>query len=135
MALHGVVEGPYRRFAAAVCKYGDCDLKVSWALGDREGRQDMERMMTTPFLAPDAIRAGSPVHRLESVTVPLLIGHGERDDRVVPPQSEELVGELRRLGKTFEYVTYPSEGHGFLRRAPFLDFYGRLDVFLDWHIG
>jgi dipeptidyl aminopeptidase/acylaminoacyl peptidase len=130
-----VVDDPYHRFAAAVCKYGDCDLKVSWALGDREGRQDMERMMTTPFLAPDAIRAGSPVHRLENITVPILIGHGERDDRVVPQQSEELVGELRRLGKTFEYVTYPSEGHGFLRRAPFLDFYRRLDVFLDWYIG
>ena len=38
-------------------------------------------------------------------------------------------------GKTFEYVTYPSEGHGFLRRAPFLDFYRRLDTFLDWYIG
>lgn len=135
MALHGVVDDPYHRFAAAVCKYGDCDLKVSWALGDREGRQDMERMMTTPFLAPEAIRAGSPVHRLENITVPLLIGHGERDDRVVPQQSEELVGELRRLGKTFEYVTYPSEAHGFLRRAPFLDFYRRLDVFLDWYLG
>jgi dipeptidyl aminopeptidase/acylaminoacyl peptidase len=135
MALHGVVDDPYHRFAAAVCKYGDCDLKVSWALGDREGRQDMERMMSTPFLARDAIRAGSPVHRLENITVPLLIGHGERDDRVVPQQSEELVGELRRLGKTFEYVTYPSEAHGFLRRAPFLDFYRRLDVFLDWYIG
>jgi dipeptidyl aminopeptidase/acylaminoacyl peptidase len=135
MALHSVVDDPYHRFAAAVCKYGDCDLKVSWALGDREGRQDMERMMSTPFLAPAAIRAGSPVHRLENVTVPILIGHGERDDRVVPQQSEELVGELRRLGKTFEYVTYPSEGHGFLRRAPFLDFSRRLDVFLDWYVG
>ena len=34
-----------------------------------------------------------------------------------PEQSEELVAELRRLGKTFEYVTYPTEGHGFLRPA------------------
>jgi dipeptidyl aminopeptidase/acylaminoacyl peptidase len=135
MALHAAVDDPEHRFAAAVCKYGDCDLKTSWAMGDREGRQDMERMMSTPFLAPDAIRAGSPVHRLENITIPLLIGHGERDDRVVPEQSVELVTELRRLGKTFEYVTYPSEGHGFLRRAPFLDFYRRLDRFLDWYIG
>lgn len=135
MALHAAVDDPDHRFAAAVCKYGDCDLKVSWALGDRDGRQDMERMMSTPFLAPAEIKAGSPVHRLENITVPLLIGHGELDDRVVPQQSEELVAELRRLGKTFEYVTYPSEGHGFLRRAPFVDFYSRLDVFLDWYIG
>jgi dipeptidyl aminopeptidase/acylaminoacyl peptidase len=54
---------------------------------------------------------------------------------VHPGQSEELVAELRRFGKTFEYVTYPSESHGFLRRSPFLDFFRRLDRFLDWYIG
>jgi dipeptidyl aminopeptidase/acylaminoacyl peptidase len=135
MALHSVVDDPEHRFKAAVCKYGDCDLKVSWAMGDREGRQDMERMMSTPFLAPAEIKAGSPVHRIDNITVPLLIAHGELDDRVHPGQSEELVAELRRFGKTFEYLTYPSEGHGFLRRAPFLDFYRRLDRFLDWYIG
>ncbi len=135
MALHSVVDDPEHRFKAAVCKYGDCDLKVSWAMGDREGRQDMERMMSTPFLAPDAITAGSPVHRIDNITVPLLVAHGELDDRVHPKQSEELVTELRRAGKTFEYVTYPSEGHGFLRRAPFLDFHRRLDRFLDWYLG
>ena len=135
MALHSVVDDPVHRFKAAVCKYGDCDLKVSWAMGDREGRQDMERMMSTPFLAPVEIKAGSPVHRIDNITVPLLIAHGELDDRVHPGQSEELVAELRRFGKTFEYLTYPSEGHGFLRRAPFLDFYRRLDRFLDWYIG
>ena len=135
MALHSVVDDVQHRFKAAVCKYGDCDLKVSWAMGDREGRQDMERMMSTPFLAPTEIRAGSPVHRIDNITVPLLVAHGELDDRVHPGQSEELVAELRRYGKTFEYLTYPSEGHGFLRRAPFVDFYRRLDRFLDWYIG
>ena len=53
--VHGAAaaaDDPEHRFAAAVCKYGDCDLKTSWAMGDREGRQDMERMMSTPFLAP-----------------------------------------------------------------------------------
>ncbi len=135
MALAAATDDPLHRFAAAVCKYGDCDLKTSWAMGDRDGRQDMERMMSTPFLAPAEIRAGSPVHRLSGINIPLLIGHGELDDRVVPEQSVELVTELRKLGTTFEYVTYPSESHGFLRRAPFLDFYHRLDRFLDWYIG
>ena len=48
----------------------------------------------------------------------MLIAHGERDERVSPRQSEELVAELRRSGKTFEYVTYPTEAHGFLRAGP-----------------
>ena len=43
--------------------------------------------------------------------------------------------ELRRLGgRTFEYVTYPTEGHGFLRAEPQVDFHRRLERFLDWHL-
>jgi dipeptidyl aminopeptidase/acylaminoacyl peptidase len=44
------------------------------------------------------------------------------------------VTELRRLGKTFEYVTYPTEAHGLLRAGPQLDYYRRLERFLDWYL-
>jgi dipeptidyl aminopeptidase/acylaminoacyl peptidase len=135
MALLSVTDDPELRFRCAVAKYGDCDILTSWAQGDREGVQDMGRMMAHPSVIPDAYRAGSPVHRLENVQVPLLIAHGELDARVSPRQSEQLVRELRRLGgKTFEYVTYPTEAHGFLRAGPQLHFYRRLERFLDWYL-
>jgi dipeptidyl aminopeptidase/acylaminoacyl peptidase len=117
-----------------VPKYGDCDITTSWAQGDRHGVQDLERMMGPPSAARDAYIAGSAYHRLENVEVPLLIAHGERDERVSPKQSEQLVERLRELGKTFEYVTYPTEAHGLLRAGPQLDYYRRLDRFLDWHL-
>ena len=69
-------------------------------------------MMGHPSTDRAAYRAGSPYHRLESIAAPLLIVHGERDERVSPKQSEQLVARLRALGKTFEYVTYPTEAHG-----------------------
>lgn len=134
LALLSATDDPQHRFAAAVCKYGDCDILTSWARGDRDGRQDLERMMGHPTRAREAYRAGSPVHRLAGVEVPLLIAHGERDDRVHPAQSEELVAELRRLGKTFEYVTYPTESHGFLRSGPQIHFNKRLERFFDWYL-
>jgi dipeptidyl aminopeptidase/acylaminoacyl peptidase len=134
MALLSVTDDPERRFRCAITKYGDCDIVTSWAQGDRDGVQDLERMMGTPATARDAYRAGSPYHRLQSIEVPLLIAHGERDERVSPKQSEQLVAQLRRLGKTFEYVTYPTEAHGFLRAGPQLDFYRRMERFLDWHL-
>ena len=134
MALLSVTDDPDYRFRCAVLKYGDCDITTSWAQGDREGVQDLERMMGPPSAARAAYRAGSPYHRLESIEVPLLIAHGERDERVSPKQSEQLVAELRRLGKTFEYVTYPTEAHGLLRAGPQLDFYRRLDRFLNWNL-
>ena len=91
-------------------------------------------MLGSPSENREAWLRGSPVHRLDRLAVPLLIAHGELDARVHPKQSEELVAELRRLGKTFEYVTYPTEAHGFLRAGPQLDFYRRLERFLDWYL-
>ena len=134
LALLAVTDDPERRYRCAVAKYGDCDIQTSWAQGDREGVQDLERMMGPPAANRAAYRAGSPVHRLDQIDVPLLIAHGERDERVSPRQSEELVAALRRLGKTFEYVTYPTEAHGFLRAGPQLHFYRRLERFLDWYL-
>jgi dipeptidyl aminopeptidase/acylaminoacyl peptidase len=134
MALLSVTDDPEHRFRCAITKYGDCDIVTSWAQGDREGVQDLERMMGPPSAAREAYRAGSPYHRLQNIEVPLLIAHGERDARVSPKQSEQLVAQLRRLGKTFEYVTYPTEAHGFLRAGPQLDFYRRMERFLDWHL-
>jgi dipeptidyl aminopeptidase/acylaminoacyl peptidase len=134
MALLSVTDDPEHRFRCAVLKYGDCDIETSWAQGDREGVQDLERMMGPPWAARAAYRAGSPYHRLENVEVPLLIAHGERDERVSPKQSEQLVARLRKLGKTFEYVTYPTEAHGLLRAGPKLDFQRRLERFLNWNL-
>ncbi len=135
MALLSVVDDPERRFRCAATKYGDCDILTSWAQGDRLGVQDLERMMGHPSTDRAGYRAGSPFHRLQNLGVPLLIAHGEQDERVHPRQSEQLVAELRRLGgRTFEYVTYPTEGHGFLHAGPQLDYYRRLERFLDWHL-
>ena len=96
MALLSVTDDPEHRYRCAVAKYGDCDIVTSWAQGDRLGVQDLERMMGPPSAAREAYRLGSPVHRLANIEVPLLIAHGERDERVSPRQSEELVAALRR---------------------------------------
>ena len=134
MALHSVVDDPDNRFVCAVAKYGDCDILTSWAQGDLVGRLDLERMMGHPRGARGEYTAGSPIHRIEHLEVPILIVHGELDERVSPNQSKELVDALRREGKQFEYVTYPTEGHGLLRTEPFLHFHGRLERFLDWYL-
>jgi dipeptidyl aminopeptidase/acylaminoacyl peptidase len=134
MALLSVTDDPKYRYRCAVAKYGDCDIVTSWAQGDRDGVQDLERMMGPPPAAREEYRAGSAYGRLSNVEVPILVAHGERDERVSPKQSEQLVDELRRLGKVYEFVTYPTEAHGLLRAGPALHFYQRLERFLDWHL-
>ncbi len=134
LALTSTVDDPEHRYAAAVMKYGDCDILTSWAQGDIVGRLDLERMMRHPRHARAGYTAGSPIHRIEQLAVPVLVAHGELDERVKLAQAEELVAALRRLGKQFEYITYPTEGHGLLRPEPFVHFHERLARFLDWHL-
>ena len=135
LALCAAVEDAGERFRCAVCKYGEADLLVSWTQGDLSGvLWAGQNMMGHPSENRDAYLRGSPIHRLERLQAPLLVVTGELDARVHPKQSEQLVGELRRLGKTYEYVTYPTEAHGFLREGPFLDFHRRLERFLDWYL-
>jgi dipeptidyl aminopeptidase/acylaminoacyl peptidase len=135
LALCAVASDPVHRYAAAICKYGDCDILTSWSQGDRGGVIEQERMLGRPRAGNRRVyETGSPFHRLEHVAVPLLIAHGERDERVSPQQSAQLVGRLRELGKRYEYVTYPTEGHGLLRPGPFLHFWQRVERFLDWHL-
>jgi dipeptidyl aminopeptidase/acylaminoacyl peptidase len=133
MALTSLVH-PDNPFACGVAKYGDCDILTSWAQGDRPGGDDLERMMGHPSQNRSSYRVGSPIHDIERLDRPILIAHGEKDARVNLKQAEELVTALDRLDKTYEYVTYPDEGHGFLRRPSQIHFYQRLERFLDWYL-
>jgi dipeptidyl aminopeptidase/acylaminoacyl peptidase len=134
LALASLAHDPDHRYACGVAKYGDSEIATSWATGDRAGREYQEMMMKSPTLAPEAYRAGSPLWSASNIEKPILVVHGEQDERVPPAQSQQLVDELRRLEKRFEYVTYPTEAHGLLREGPFLHFHRRLERFLDWHL-
>jgi dipeptidyl aminopeptidase/acylaminoacyl peptidase len=125
---------PQHRFACGVAKYGDCDMFTSWAQCEYTGREDLYRMMGHPATNRQGYQAASPITHAADIQAPVLIVHGLQDPYVPPMQSEELVEALRREDKTYEYVTYPDEGHGILRRVNLLDFYARMERFLDWYL-
>lgn len=134
LALLALARDPLNRFRCGVAKFGDCDILSSWAQGDRSGREDLERQMGHPTGFRADYYAGSPVYDVANIRSPLLILHGDEDERVHPKQSEQLVEALTRAGKTFEYVVYADEGHGFLKKSNLLHFYATLERFLDWHL-
>ena len=124
---------PENPFVCGVAKYGDFNMMTSWEQTDRIGRDEFLRLYGHPDANPEAYRAGSPIHGVPDLKVPVLVAQGERDPRVHLKQAEELVDALKSHGKTYEYVTYPTEAHGLLRREPQLHFYHRMRRFLDWH--
>jgi dipeptidyl aminopeptidase/acylaminoacyl peptidase len=134
LAVLALARDTHYRYKCGVAKFGDCDILASWAQGDRAGREDLERQMGHPASNRAGYRAGSPVYDVANIRSPLLIMHGEQDRRVHPKQSEQLVEALKGEDKTFEYVVYEDEGHGFLRKDNLLHFYATLERFLDWYL-
>ena len=120
--VHGAARGrpttPSTASAARSCKYGDCDILTSWAQGDRERRPGPRADDGPPVAGARGLPRRLAVHRLDQVAVPLLIAHGERDERVSPKQSEELVAELRRLGQDVRVRHVPDRGARLPARRP-----------------
>jgi len=77
----------------------------------------------------------SPINHLERATKPILIAQGMRDVRVVAAESEQMVAALKQRGVPVTYVTFPDEGHGFVRPENRLAFYGVTEAFLAKHLG
>ncbi|QRF54945.1 prolyl oligopeptidase family serine peptidase [Variovorax paradoxus] len=53
----------------------------------------------------------SPVSRLDRIEAPLLVIHGANDVRVLRQDSDDVVAELRRLGRPVDFLSFPDEGH------------------------
>lgn len=57
----------------------------------------------------------SPITYVDSVDTPVLLIHGEDDDRVLIEQSEQYFTALKRAGKNVEFVRMPKTSHGIFR--------------------
>ncbi len=64
-----------------------------------------------PWLAAEEFNKRSPINYVQNMKTPLLILHSELDYRVPISQAEELFLQLKRLGRTVEFIRYPDEGH------------------------
>jgi dipeptidyl aminopeptidase/acylaminoacyl peptidase len=57
----------------------------------------------------------SPLHAAASITVPLLVVHGELDTNVPLGEATQIVQRLRSLGRPVEYLELAGEGHEYRR--------------------
>jgi dipeptidyl aminopeptidase/acylaminoacyl peptidase len=61
-------------------------------------------------------RAISPLFHANRIRRPMLVVQGANDPRVLQVESDELVAAARRNNVPVEYLLFPDEGHGFLRK-------------------
>lgn len=113
-------------FKAGVLQSGHYELKTHHETTTIE---EIRETITkeTGGLNEEAIRKRSPLYEIEKINFPVLILHGEKDERVSVNQAKMLAERFQVLNKPFEMVLLPEMGHFITketRRAyafPFLD--------------
>jgi dipeptidyl aminopeptidase/acylaminoacyl peptidase len=88
-----------------------------------------------PSTHPEAYLQSSPIHFAKDLEDPLLLLHGMVDSNVFAQDTIRLIEELIDLGKDFEAMLYPSQGHDFEDGRHWLDEYRRIERFLTRHLG
>ncbi|HEX9931261.1 MAG TPA: S9 family peptidase [Allosphingosinicella sp.] len=79
--------------------------------------------------------AQSPITRVDRIRVPLLIGQGQNDPRVVKAESDQIVAAMKQRNLPVTYVNFPDEGHGFVRPPNSMAFWAITEAFLQPCLG
>ncbi len=90
--------------------------------------------MGDPAVDAERHRAISPLFHAANIRRPMLVVQGANDPRVLQVESDELVAAMRANDVPVEYVLFPDEGHGFLRKQNRIDAQEAYLRFLDQHL-
>ncbi len=90
--------------------------------------------MGDPATDAERHRRISPLFHAANIRRPLLVVQGANDPRVLKVESDELVAAVRANNVPVEYVVFPDEGHGFLRKQNRIDASEAYLRFLNQHL-
>lgn len=99
------------------------------------GRKALYEEMGDPYSA-DSVRLKniSPLYNYQKINKPLIVFQGANDVRVLPIESDEIVAGVKKNGVPVEYVVFPDEGHGFVKKENQITTAKRTLEFLDKYL-
>lgn len=131
--------GHTQRFNAAVIGAPVVDLVSFYGTADIGHTFGPLQIGGTPDTNFEEYRKRSPLTYIKNATTPVLILHGEADDRVPISQGEQLFQALLEQGVEVEFVRYPEGSHASVTRTGYpahrLDYLTRLTDWFQHHFG
>jgi dipeptidyl aminopeptidase/acylaminoacyl peptidase len=97
-------------------------------------RKALYAEMGDPKTDGERLHRISPLFNADKIKVPLMVLQGANDPRVIKVESDEIVAAAQKNGVPVEYVIFPDEGHGFLKKANEIEGTGKILAFLDKHL-
>lgn len=91
--------------------------------------------MGDPFTV-DSVRLYniSPLFHAHQVKNPVMVLQGANDPRVLQIESDEIVEAIRINNIPVEYIVFPDEGHGFIKKENEIKGYGQILTFLNTYL-
>ncbi|UVW28389.1 S9 family peptidase [Massilia sp. H6] len=141
-ALMGLVNDP-GLYKCAINWVGVTDINLLYDSGwnftsdlsDEWKAYGMPEMIGDRVKDAAQFKATSPLEQASRITQPLLLAYGGVDQRVPIIHGTRFRDAVMKTNRNVEWVEYPEEGHGFYLAKNKFDFWGRVERFLDKHIG
>jgi protease II len=80
------------------------------------------------------LKDASPLYNYQKINKPLLVLQGANDVRVLKVESDEIVEGVKKNGVPVEYVLFPDEGHGFVKKQNQIEADEKTLKFLDKYV-
>lgn len=97
-------------------------------------RKSLYKEIGDPNKDLENLRAVSPLFHADKIVKPLIVLQGVNDPRVIKPESDEIVENIKKRHGVVEYVLFDNEGHGFTKKANEIRAYKAILDFLDRYL-
>jgi dipeptidyl aminopeptidase/acylaminoacyl peptidase len=108
-------------------------FSVTWTDFNRAdaARFTLPLLIGDPEKDAEQFKRTSPVVRAAEIKQPVLMAYGGLDRRVPLINGEKMRAALAPHNQKVQWITYPDEGHGWLKVSNNVDFWGRVEKFLS----
>jgi dipeptidyl aminopeptidase/acylaminoacyl peptidase len=138
--LMGLVNDP-DLYKCGINWVGVSDIKLIYTGDYQNDTSDGYKQYGMPALVGDLVKdsaqldATSPIVQAKRITQPLFMAYGGADRRVPLHHGRLFYSAVKAHNPNVEMVVYNEEGHGFDVPKNKFDFWGKVEKFLDQHIG
>ncbi|HWJ94850.1 MAG TPA: prolyl oligopeptidase family serine peptidase, partial [Telluria sp.] len=130
-------------FKCGIAAAGPTDFKLlykgTWYasddVSDEAKKYSMPQMIGDLEQDAAQLAATSPLEQAARIKRPLLLAYGGADRRVPTYHGKRLYDAASKTNQQVEWLEYPEEGHGWRLEKNRIDYWRRVEQFLDKHIG
>jgi len=141
-ALMGLVNDP-DLYRCAINWLGVTDIKLMYTgtwfskpdFSEAYLRHGMPILIGDPEKDAAQLKATSPIQQAARIHQPVLLAYGGEDARVPIHHGKKFHAAVKPTNRQVEWVEYGEEGHGWRLPENRIDFWRRVERFLDKHIG